>query len=90
MKYQTREPLARKNIYNELVHGFNFDIAGGCITSIVISAMMILIINPIPKTVNVSENGKTALIDNGDRVGEYKIYSATALVNAIDRNCLDR
>lgn len=54
------------------------------------NAKKLLIINPIPKTVSASENGRISLIDNGDRVGEYKIYSATALVNAIDRNCLDR
>ncbi len=34
--------------------------------------------------------GKTARLDNGDRVGEYKIFSATGFLNAVDRDCLDR
>jgi len=50
----------------------------------------LIVINPIPKILYVSENGRSVLIDNGDRVGEYKIYSGTALINAIDRNTLDR
>ncbi len=50
----------------------------------------LLVINPIPKMLYASEKGKSELIDNGDRVREYKVYSATALVNAIDRNTLDR
>ena len=50
----------------------------------------LLVINPVPKMLYISERGQTLLIDNGDRVGEYKIYSGTALINAIDRNTLDR
>lgn len=50
----------------------------------------LIVINPIPKMLYASENGRSAMIDNGDRVGEYKIYSGTALINAIDRNTLDR
>ncbi len=34
--------------------------------------------------------GKTARLDNGDRVGDFKIFSATGFLNAIDRDCLDR
>lgn len=50
----------------------------------------ILIVNPIPKFYYTSFGGKTIALDNGDTVGGYKIYSATAFINAIDRNCLDR
>ena len=50
----------------------------------------LLIINPIPKKLMISDHGKVALIDNGDSIDGYKIYSASALVNAIDRNTLER
>ncbi len=50
----------------------------------------LIVINPIPKTLFISDRGGEKLIDNGDRVWDYKVYSASALINAIDRNCLDR
>ena len=50
----------------------------------------LLIINPIPKKLMISDHGRVAIIDNGDSIDGYKIYSASALVNAIDRNTLDR
>ena len=53
-------------------------------------AKKLLIINPIPKILMVNDHGRTALIDNGDKIDGYKIYSASALVNAIDRNTLER
>lgn len=53
-------------------------------------AKKLLIINPIPKILMVNDHGRTALIDNGDKIEGYKIYSASALVNAIDRNTLER
>lgn len=53
-------------------------------------AKKILIINPIPKRVYVSQSGRSVPIDNGDMVGEYKIYSASAFLNALERDCLDR
>lgn len=53
-------------------------------------AKKLLIINPIPKKLMISDHGRVAIIDNGDSIDGYKIYSATALVNAISRNTLDR
>jgi hypothetical protein len=50
----------------------------------------ILIVNPIPKFYFTAFRGKIFALDNGDSVGDYKIYSATAFLNSIDRNCLDR
>lgn len=50
----------------------------------------ILIVNPIPKFYFTTFRGKIFALDNGDSVGGYKIYSATAFLNSIDRNCLDR
>ena len=53
-------------------------------------AKKIIVINPIPKILSVNDKGRVAAIDNGDSVDGYKIYSATALVNAIDRKTLGR
>ena len=53
-------------------------------------AKKLLIINPIPKKLVINDHGRVALIDNGDSVDGYKIFSATAIVNAISRNTLDR
>ena len=50
----------------------------------------ILIVNPIPKFYFTSFGRKIIALDNGDCVGGYKIYSATAFLNSIDRDCLDR
>ncbi len=50
----------------------------------------ILVINPIPKKVFLRDMGKTVLIDNGDRVGDFRIYTGSAFVNALERECLDR
>lgn len=50
----------------------------------------ILIVNPIPKFYFTAFGGKILALDNGDSVGDYKIYSSTAFLNSIDRNCLDR
>ncbi len=50
----------------------------------------ILVINPIPKKIMANYRGRGTLLDNGDSIEGYKIYSASALVNAISRNTLDR
>ena len=30
------------------------------------------------------------VLDVGDKVGEYKIYTATGFLNALERDCLDK
>ena len=50
----------------------------------------VLIINPVPRKVFGSHLDKTWPLDNGDRVGEYRVYTATAFLNALERECLDR
>ncbi len=50
----------------------------------------ILIVNPIPKFYFTVFGYKTVAIDNGDNVDGYKVYSATAFLNSIDRKCLDK
>jgi len=46
----------------------------------------ILIILPVPKKL-FSSMGRA--LDVGDKVGEYKIYTATGFLNALERDCLD-
>ena len=48
----------------------------------------ILIILPTPKKVMHSESGRD--LDVGDKVGEYTVYTGTAFLNALERNCLNK
>ncbi len=51
----------------------------------------ILIINPTPKHVYASQKeSRLVKIDNGDRVGKYKFYTATAFLRALELDVLDR
>lgn len=50
----------------------------------------ILILNPVPNRVVKFDAGKAFQLDNGDSVGAYKIYTATAFLNAMEREVLDR
>lgn len=47
----------------------------------------ILIILPVPNKL-FSSMGRA--LDVGDKVGEYKIYTATGFLNALERDCLDK
>ena len=49
----------------------------------------ILIVNPVPKKL-MAYRGTIVEIDNGELVGDYKIYNATAFVRAIDNDILNR
>ena len=50
------------------------------------SAQKLLIILPVPKTVIHAEGGRH--LEIGDKVGEYTVYTATAFLNALERECL--
>lgn len=50
----------------------------------------ILILNPVPYQVVKFEGSKAVQLDNGDCVGDYKLFSATAFLNALERDVLDR
>lgn len=50
----------------------------------------ILIIQPRPKRVYGAHEGKGWLLDNGDRVGKYRIFTAGAFLNTLERECLDK
>ena len=48
----------------------------------------IVIINPTPKFVYQFREGKPFLLDNGDMVGDYKVYTTTAFLRALNLNVL--
>ena len=50
----------------------------------------ILIINPTSSTLQTERNGQTYLIDNGFTVGEYKIYTGSAFLNALHLDTLEK
>lgn len=50
----------------------------------------ILIINPVPKELFCHFGNKIEEIDNGAKVGDYKIYTATAFVRAIETDTVER
>ena len=50
----------------------------------------ILIINPVPKKLSCYFMNKIAEIDNGALVGEYKIYTATAFIRALETDTVER
>ncbi len=51
----------------------------------------ILILNPAARRVYAEEaNGKLASMDNGDRIGEYKIFTANAFLRALERDAADK
>ena len=50
----------------------------------------ILIVNPAPMKLSCYFQNKIAEIDNGALVGEYKIYTATAFVRAIETDTVER
>ncbi len=50
----------------------------------------ILIVNPAPIKLSCYFRNKIAEIDNGALVGEYKIYTATAFIRAIETDTVER
>lgn len=50
----------------------------------------VLILNPVAHRVLVEENGKTAAMDNGSRVGEYRVYTPNAFLRALERDCVEK
>ncbi len=50
----------------------------------------ILIINPTPIDIFTSHGPRVTPIDNGDEVGKYEIYTATAFLNALEKDVIDK
>lgn len=50
----------------------------------------ILIVSPVPQKIYVSnDNEKPRPADTGDEAGDYKIFTATGFINALERDCID-
>ncbi len=49
----------------------------------------ILIINPVPQSLWTVRGGRQEEIDNGQSVGEYKVYAGTAFLRALRLDALD-
>lgn len=50
----------------------------------------ILILSPAPKRILTYEGEKAIELDTGDMVGDYKLYTGSAFLNAIERQTLGR
>ncbi|MBQ9805043.1 MAG: hypothetical protein IJW49_00825 [Clostridia bacterium] len=51
----------------------------------------VLLLNPVARRVySADPNGKLYPLDNGDRVGEYKIFAGNAFLRALERDCADK
>lgn len=50
----------------------------------------ILIVNPVPKEIYVGNLEFSRLIDTGESAGDYKIFTATGFLGALERGVLDR
>lgn len=50
----------------------------------------ILIVNPVPFALFAGTEQRACPIDNGDTVGDYKIFAGTAFLNALERDCVDK
>ena len=50
----------------------------------------VLIVNPVAKELLTGKGGRNVPIDNGDGVGEYKVFAGTAFINALRRDSVDK
>ncbi len=50
----------------------------------------LLIVNPVPKEIFAGDTSFFRLIDTGERVGEYTVFTASGLLGAISRDVVDR
>lgn len=50
----------------------------------------ILIINPVPKKIFRTEYDHPFEADNGDKIGEYLLYTGPAFLRGLERNVIDR
>jgi hypothetical protein len=50
----------------------------------------LLIVNPVPFEIMVGDTYRSRYIDNGDFAGEYLVFSASGLLGALERDCIER
>lgn len=49
----------------------------------------IIIVIPVPKFMQMNKAGKVFDMDNGEVIGEYRMFAGTGFINALDRECID-
>lgn len=49
----------------------------------------IIIVLPVPKFMQMNKAGKLFDMDNGEVIGDYRMYAGTGFINALDRECVD-
>ena len=49
----------------------------------------LLIVVPVPKFVQMNKSGKVFEMDNGEVIGDYKLFAGTGFINALERECID-
>lgn len=50
----------------------------------------LLIVNPVPFEIMAGDAYRSRYIDNGDFVGGYLVFSASGLLGALERDCIER
>ena len=50
----------------------------------------VLIVNPVPYALLAGTEAHAHPIDNGETLGDYKVFAGTAFLNALERDCIDR
>lgn len=49
----------------------------------------IIIVLPVPKFMQMNKAGKIFDMDNGDVIGDCRMYAGTGFINALERECVD-
>ena len=49
----------------------------------------VLIIVPVSKFMQTNKAGKIFDVDNGEVIGDYKMFAGTGFINALERECID-
>jgi len=50
----------------------------------------VLIVNPVPYALFAGTEKHAQPIDNGERVGPYKVFAGSAFLNALERDCIEK
>lgn len=49
----------------------------------------LLIVVPVPRFVQMNKAGKVFEMDNGEVIGDYRLFAGTGFINALERECID-
>ena len=50
----------------------------------------VLIVNPVPVALFAGTDKSSRSIDNGEAVGDYRIFTGSAFLNALERDCVEK